>query len=283
MFDLYNTLESYNIIGGGGELEPSYEGIIDKVKNVGKGIWSVIKKIWEGIKNGFILLGRKIKKVYLMIKNMKGKTNEKMNESETRGNEDNKPNEQKRVNNRKRRNIVDEVERTRKEEKEKIKTLTDKIKYELKQTNKWLRETLQYTRNYVKFLDNPNELYKTGKFEADVRDYLIHYDTKSAPVIINRLNNALDEVDTFTLEVDLVDSLDEYKAVYTNIMKCVYEFKVIENRVTKFENIHELTDEYTKALKNITAQISNLCKWTLTTMTKIKILNPDEIAKMMAI
>ena len=214
---------------------------------------------------------------------MKGKTNEKMNENGDRGNEDNEPNEQKRVNNRKRRNIVDEVERTRKEEKEKNKTSTDKIKYELKQTNKWLRETLQYTRNYVKFLDNPNELYKTGKFEADVRDYLIHYDTKSAPVIINSLNNALDEVDTFTLEVDLVDSLDEYKVIYTNIMKCVYEFKVIENRVTKFENIHELTDEYTKALKNITAQISNLCKWTLTTMTKIKILNPDEIAKMMTI
>ena len=34
MFDLYNTLESYNIIGG--ELEPSYEGSVDGLKKVGK-------------------------------------------------------------------------------------------------------------------------------------------------------------------------------------------------------------------------------------------------------
>ena len=34
MFDLYNTLESYNIIGG--ELEPSYEGMVSAIDKINK-------------------------------------------------------------------------------------------------------------------------------------------------------------------------------------------------------------------------------------------------------
>ena len=41
MFDLYNTLESYNIIDNN---DYAYEGIIDKVKNVGSTIWGILKK-----------------------------------------------------------------------------------------------------------------------------------------------------------------------------------------------------------------------------------------------
>ena len=65
MFDLYNTLESYNIIDN----DYAYEGIIDKVKNVGSTIWGWLKKIWETITNKLGELGKKIKKAWESVKN----------------------------------------------------------------------------------------------------------------------------------------------------------------------------------------------------------------------
>ena len=67
MFDLYNTLESYNIIDN----DYAYEGIIDKVKNVGSTIWGFVKKMWKGMKAKLAWLVKK------MIRSVIGKDTKK--------------------------------------------------------------------------------------------------------------------------------------------------------------------------------------------------------------
>ena len=65
MFDLYNTLESYNMIDNN---EYAYEGIGDKIKKAGSTIWGLLKKIWGGIRNKLGDLGKKIKGIFIRNK-----------------------------------------------------------------------------------------------------------------------------------------------------------------------------------------------------------------------
>ena len=71
----------------GGGLEPSYEGIIDKVKNVGSTIWGWLKKIWETITNKLGELGKKIKKAWESVKNfIKNRGNKSIEEEDEEDN-----------------------------------------------------------------------------------------------------------------------------------------------------------------------------------------------------